>query len=433
MGVFVLLIIVLSFIAGAVRRELALTLIGAVFLAVWAYCLLLTLLLALICRSRARRASLLVSPREIAAGERAAVIYSEDDAAGGGSTTGVRPFFALPGILIRCRLLLCTKDGRRIRHDFKPAAGGRRGRTSGGLLPGSGPLESFPVKKRGAYFSDYDEFAVFDILGFFRFAFRLPRENSARLLASPAPADEPVSAGARSGESVRQPEMTFQRTDDLIDHRPYVPGDDPRRINWKLYGHGGGLFVREGEREPPPHSNMLILVDGEYDPLLYSAEMARNGVDRLCDNALAAALASGESGVDAQIGWSAAGEGGLSGAHTQAELASALALPAAIPLPRAELPPPSEDRGIIVLALPRASAETSALDRFLKQFADTRAGRNSAQTAEVFFLYAADIANASARSRAPASAREIAAAAGTCAAMYNRRPGVRARGIGVSI
>jgi hypothetical protein len=176
---------------------------------------------------------------------------------------------------------------------------------------------------------------------------------------------------------------------------------------------------------------MLILVDAEYDPLLYSAEMARNGVDLLCENALAAALACAESGVDAQIGWSAAGEGGLSGAHTQAELAAALALPAAIPLPAAALPPPSEDRGIIVLALPRASAETSALDRFLKQFADTRAARNSPQTVEVIFLYTAGIANAFAHIRAPASAREIAAAAETCAAMYNRRPGVRARGIGV--
>jgi hypothetical protein len=237
--------------------------------------------------------------------------------------------------------------------------------------------------------------------------------------------------------------MTFQRTDNLIDHRPYVPGDDPRRINWKLYGHGGELFVREGEREPPPHSNILILVDAEYDPPLYSPEMARNGVDLLCENALAAALACAESGVDAQIGCTAAGANFSLRVNSPAELAAALAWPAAIPLPaaqsrpakaappsaellRAELPPPPEDRGIIVLALPRASAETSALDRFLKKFADRGAGRNSAQTVELIFLYAADAENSAVK------LGEIASAAETCAAMYNRRPGVRARRIGVN-
>jgi uncharacterized protein (DUF58 family) len=453
MGVLVLFLAALALSAGLLRGELSLALTGAVFLALWVYCLLMTLLLALCYRSRARRASLRVSPRETAVKSRAAVMYGEGAASGvfGGGAAGdsahngalgggaAGRFFALPGIVIRCRLLLATKDGRRIRHDFPPLVKGRRSRTPGGILPG----ETFPVEQRGAYFSDYDELAFFDALGFFRFAFRLPVENSPRLLASPGPAEEPLPARACAGESVRQPELTFQRTDDLIDHRPYVPGDDPRRINWKLYGHGGGLFVREGEREPPPHSNMLILVDGEYDPLLYSAEMARNGVDLLCENALAAALACAEFGVDARVGWSAEGAGGLSGAHTHTELAAALALPAALPLPaartapakrgasaaaplQAELPPPPEDRGIMVLALPRDSAEPSALDRFLKQFADTRAARNSPQTTELLFLYAAP-------APASAAASGIAAAAETCAAMYNRRPGVRAWGIGVSI
>ena len=73
-GIFVLLVIVLSFIAGAVRRELVLTLTGAVFLAVWAWCLLMTLLLAAIHHRRARRIAIRVSPREIAAGERAELI-----------------------------------------------------------------------------------------------------------------------------------------------------------------------------------------------------------------------------------------------------------------------------------------------------------------------------------------------------------------------
>jgi uncharacterized protein (DUF58 family) len=425
MGIFVLLIIILSFIAGVIRGELALLLTGAVFLAVWVYCLAMTLLLALIHRRRARQVSIRVSPGKIAAGERAELIYSGSDS---------RPFFQLPGILMRCRVLLRTRDGRRVKHDFKPQ--GNRGRKAA-------LHETFEVKKRGAYFSDYDEFAVYDILGFFRFAFHLPQSAGVRLLAGPHAAEEPIPAKARAGESNQKPETSFQRTDNLIDHRPYVPGDDPRRINWKLYSHGGELFVREGEREPPPHSNILILIDTQFDSLLYTPKAARRGIDMLCENALAIALACAESGLDVRIGCTGQGENaaghiGNTASGTSAELAAALAWPAALPLlakqapakqPQpipAELPAAAPVRGVLILALPRAAAESSALDRFLQAHANNSAGQRNARTVEVIFLYGSDAKNGG-----TVAYSERAAAAEICASMYNRRPGVRARAIGV--
>jgi hypothetical protein len=419
-GIFILLIIILAFTAGALRQEWALMLAGAVFLALWLYCLILTLLLALIHRRRARRAFIRISPREIIAGGLAAgsgtassiteAVYSEGETAASKSK-----ILQLPGILVRCRLLLATKDGRRIRYDFNPAI--------------SAP-HFFTVKKRGAYFSAYDEFAVFDILGFFRFAFRLPAESGARLLASPRAADEPPAVNARAGESMLKPEFSLQRTDNFIDHRPYVPGDDPRRINWKLFSHGGGLFVREGEHEPPPQSNLIILIDTEYDPLLYSKPEARRGIDMLCETALAAALACVESGMDVLTGYSgiagqtggdrqAVGDKQVVGAirgGTAAELAASLAWPAASPLSAAgDLPAAPGNCGILILTLPRSGAENSSLDRFLNNTAHRRSGDN-AQTIEILFLYD----NAAARS-------EHLAAAEVCAALYNQRPGVRAR------
>jgi uncharacterized protein (DUF58 family) len=135
-----------------------------------------------------------------------------------------RRFFRLPGILIRCRLLLKTADGRRIKHDFDP------------VIMRNAQLG---VNKRGAYFSEYDEFAVFDALGFFRFAFRIPQSPEPRMLASPHAAEEALAVKLPAGGTAHRSELTFQRTDNLIEHRPYAPGDDPRRINWKLYGHGG--------------------------------------------------------------------------------------------------------------------------------------------------------------------------------------------------
>jgi uncharacterized protein (DUF58 family) len=412
MGIFILLIIIFAFTAGALRQEWALVLAGAVFLALWVYCLILTLLLALIHWRRARRAFIRVSPREIAAGDQAEAAYSE------GETAAPRvKIIQLPGVLVRCRLLLATRDGRRIKYDFNPA------------VPAP---HFFTVKKRGAYFSAYDEFAVFDILGFFRFAFRLPAENDARLLASPRAADEAPTVNARAGESMLKPEFSLQRTDNFIDHRPYVPGDDPRRINWKLFSHSGGLFVRESEHEPPPQSNLIILIDTEYDPLLYSQSTARRGIDTLCETALAAALACAESGMDVFTGYSggdrqAVGDkqivgddGGAMHGGNAAELAASLAWPAALPLSAAgELPAAPGNCGILILALPRSGTENSSLDRFLNSTTHRRAGDN-AQTIELLFLY-----DNAAVSGAAGKAAEV------CAALYNQRTGIRARLFGV--
>jgi uncharacterized protein (DUF58 family) len=459
-GIFVLLIIVLAFIAGAVRRELALSLLGAVFLVVWLYCLAMTLLLALFQRGRAGRFSIRISPREIPKGDRTQVFYSDK---------GIN--FRLPGILIRYNILLSTGDGRHVRHTFDPSPS-----SSGKNDPAARQTEIFEAGERGAYFSNYDEFAVFDALGFFRFAFRVPQEAGPRLLVCPGPAPDPPSPAVHSGGTEQPAEFQLRRSDNLVDHRPYIPGDDPRRINWKLFSHGGELIVREGEPEPPPHSNIMILIDTHYDTLLYSADTGRRGVDLLCENALAAALDCTESGMDVLTGYTGSGgeagyiAGGSGGANagggagsagilsasassdigtddrgdavnavpdeaclrgnTPAELAAVFARPAAIPWPlrskknplfqtnrrkaepMVELPSPPDDRGILVFALPRASADTSALNRLLDRLSE-----NKVRSIELIFLYEGG------------KDLSLDDAAETCEALYNRRPGVRARRI----
>jgi len=419
MGIFVLLIIILAFATGAVRQEWALVLTGAVFLALWVYCLVMTLFLALIHTRRARRAFIRITPREVASNGLAEAVYSEGE---GVAFRG--KILQLPGVLVRCRLLLATKDGRRIRYDFNPSLD-----KGADLSP-----HFFAVEKRGAYFGLVDEFAVFDILGFFRFVFRLPAENDARLLASPRAADEPPAVTARAGESTLKPEFSIQRTDNLIDHRPYVPGDDPRRINWKLYGHGGGLFVREGEYEPPPQSNIVILVDTEYDSLLYRKREARRGIDLLCENALAAAIACTESGMDVLTGYS----GGVihdvvhnvihgGNVSTLPALATVLAWPAALPLSASlNLPAVPDGCGVLILALPRSSAEPSAIDRFLNNCSG-----NGSSHRPVELLFLCDNSAGTGGTSGTAAYTERLAAAEVCAALYNQRPGIRARVFGV--
>jgi uncharacterized protein (DUF58 family) len=224
----------------------------------------------------------------------------------------------------------------------------------------------------------------------------------------------------RSGGEEQRSEPRFRRTDDLTDHRPYIPGDDPRRINWKLYGHAPSneLFVREGEPEPPPHSRLLILLDTQADSGLYSPGAARRAVDLLCSNALAAAFEFSGQGMEVSIGHTG---GKISEGNAPArppDLAPALAWPAALPMASPlDLPPLPEGRtvGILILALPRVRAEAAALDRFLK---NRRAGRR----VDLFFIYEEGNANAA----------ELKEAAEICASVYGRKPGVRALCAGVA-
>jgi uncharacterized protein (DUF58 family) len=395
-GIFMFLLFILSFIAGTIRKELALTLIGTALLAVWIYCLVMTLFLALIHKRRGVNISARLSPPEINTGEEVRIGF------------GRSRFLRLPGILIRCRLVLSTRDGRFIRYDFDPDTRG----------------DSLRIEKRGAYFSGFDEFAVFDALGFFRFAWRVPRDTESRLLVCPRAAGESLSLKVPSGGTERRSDLNFQRSDNLINHRPYVPGDDPRRINWKLYGHGGELFVREGEPEPPPHSGLFIFIDTQADPALFPAEGGAAAVDTLCENALTAAGAFIDSGMDVQMGWT--GETKIRGTSDKAEIAAALALPAALPLARhgnkaEELPEPPGDRGILIFALPRIWTESPALDRFLKSAANRR--KNKEQSVELLFFYSGEWT----RNGAAYSGRSIETAAETCVSFYNHRAGISAR------
>ncbi|GHV58111.1 hypothetical protein AGMMS49579_25020 [Spirochaetia bacterium] len=406
MGVIIFIIIIAAFALGELRQELALTLTGAVFLAAWAWCLLMIPALALLHRKRALSLSARIGPREIAAGTRAEFFFSANFSA---SKKPVGRFFRLPAILIRYHIKLKTRDDRFAGHIFDPdtqpsPASRREARGEGSPFDDRGGY-SFEVPLRGAYYSDYDELVIFDVLGFFRFSWRLVQDSGPRLLASPGAAEEPVPVSIRSGGTEQRSEPHYRRTDDLIDNRPYIPGDDPRRINWKLYGHGGDLFVREGEPEPPPHSHIIIMVDTQTDPALYSAEAGRLAVDKLCENALAAALECAAKGMDVLTGYT----GGEIRGGTPAELAMALAWPAALPLDaggRGDYPE-APDRGFLILALPRTTggAEATALDRFLKK-------RDIKQGTDLIFLYEGE---------------QLDSPAETCAAIYGQKGGVHVR------
>jgi uncharacterized protein (DUF58 family) len=99
--------------------------------------------------------------------------------------------------------------------------------------------------------------------------------------------EPPLLAGFVSGP--RSDESLWDRSDELIETRPYHPGDDTRRINWNAYAHSETLFVRIGEEIPPPTMNAEVMVDArgvdsfaDEDQLISAAlgvaeELARRG------------------------------------------------------------------------------------------------------------------------------------------------------------
>ena len=60
-----------------------------------------------------------------------------------------------------------------------------------------------------------------------------------------------------------KPRRSGQRTGDPFDVRPYVAGDDLRRLHWPLYAHAGHLFVRTAEPSPPPSGHQFLVLDTE--------------------------------------------------------------------------------------------------------------------------------------------------------------------------
>jgi uncharacterized protein (DUF58 family) len=382
-------LIVLAFAAGLWRKELALTLSGAVFLIIAAYCFIAVLAAGLPWRGRPGAVTVRIPARSVTAGKIVEAELRRGDgggASGAGGTEGLVSGrrFRWPGVLARYQLRLETRDGRKLNRFFDPG------------IPG---WVQFVVEKRGAYYGSFDELVITDAAGLFRLTLPVPQDSSPRLLASPLPAEEPIPLRIPPGGRERRNEVHYRKTDDLTDHRPYIPGDDPRRINWKLYGHLGDLFVREGEPEPPPHSRLLILIDTQADGALYGAEEARRGVDLLCENALTIGLEYSTLGMDILIGHT-----GAKGLETN--LSAGLALPAALPLlSPEELPPAAADRSLFILALPRLNAEPAALDRFLKK-------RPPGQGADLLFLY---------------EGADRDEAAETCVGIYNRKGGVTAR------
>jgi hypothetical protein len=137
----------------------------------------------------------------------------------------------------------------------------------------------------------------------------------------------------------------------------------------------------------------------------------------LCENALALAAECSTRGMDVSVGYAGSlpGEEPLEPGLSAGELAVLLAFPASLPLEGPEnLPLPADNRGILVLALPRTEAPATCLDRFLKS-------RGDKQPVDILFLFQESL-----RGKKKLTQEEYA---GICERLYNQRGGVYARSV----
>lgn len=298
-----------------------------------------------------------------------------------------------PWLLTRYEIPLYTKDGRTVHHIVDPYELQKNER-------------SFVISERGAYFGIEDFLTSYDIFGLFTVSYPIQAEKNARILILPEMLQEAVPVSLKSGGSAHRQEAHYHKTDDLTDNRPYIPGDDPRRINWKLFGHSGSLFIREGEPEPPPESQYTIILDTSYD--LHSQKEACKAVDGLCETALYILSDLHNKGISVGIGFNKS-ECKLCTPH---EAVQFLSYPAAIPaLEYAPLPALQEQKQLLILALPGSIQSKANLELYLKRLSGKQ---GHGIKADIWFLY---------------NEARFGEAASECARLFSGKGGIHARSV----
>ena len=272
-GLFITALAALAFVAGALRADLAGLFWGSSFLLVPLYGIAAGLLLRLALRRR----------RDSQSGILTVHLPSSGLAPGDEAAAHLRvelPRFFAPGLTVRFHLPL-SWQGRRLDSIALRLAPGRTERD----IP-------FRAGQRGVYRSEKAFLEIGDALGF-----------TANRLPVPVRETVTVFPALRGSEALRRPleeggdALTHlrrrRRAEDLLESRKYFPGDDVRKLNWKLFAHLDQLFIRLGEETPPPDSRVLVILDTAANPII-PGRLADGYLDRLvesCASAMASLLA----------------------------------------------------------------------------------------------------------------------------------------------
>ena len=124
-----------------------------------------------------------------------------------------------------------------------------------------------PPPERGDYQGLLGYLQIEDFLGFCRIDMPLPEKERLLILPRPYPASILPTLLVRGGIRIREhrpPSIALEE----LEIRKYQPGDDIRRLHWKLYAHSGELFFRIGEQDPPSLDTFHLHFDPSLPPKL---------------------------------------------------------------------------------------------------------------------------------------------------------------------
>lgn len=153
---------------------------------------------------------------------------------------------------------------------------------------------SIRASRRGMYRSEAAILEIRDVLGFT--LNRMPVPLAESLAVFPSTDSEGPWRILAEGDNPSASRSRRRRSEDLLEVRKYYPGDDVRRLNWKVFAHSRELFLRVGEETPPPESRLLFLLDTTVNPLIPRG-LSDGCLDGLVDSCAAAMVALASEGM----------------------------------------------------------------------------------------------------------------------------------------
>jgi uncharacterized protein (DUF58 family) len=276
-GIFIATVALAALVAGILRADLAALFWGSTFLLASAYAAAGCLLVR---RRLARRGK--SGPGFL--GVRLPTSVTGPGAVAEAQLSADLPRSFLPGIAVRVVL--------------EPAWHDRTlGPISAALVPGENRLRlPFTAARRGAYAMRQATLESADVLGLARVSMPAPLDEHVTVPPATAPRRAGVREPDEGGASVEHVPRK-RRSDELLETRRYVPGDDVRHLNWKLLAHAGELFLKLGEETPPPRARLLAVLDTTEHPAVPAGLLgaALDGLVEDCASALAALLRQGNA------------------------------------------------------------------------------------------------------------------------------------------
>ena len=103
--------------------------------------------------------------------------------------------------------------------------------------------------QRGFYQAAHQSFYIRDYLGTLHMRYRIEQDLKLAILSATSLLEHRSELPAHTSQDPLSSHVHQLAQEGLGEQRPYYPGDDPRRINWKLYSRFNELYVRVPEEQ----------------------------------------------------------------------------------------------------------------------------------------------------------------------------------------